>query len=238
MREWKRSHVGRDPSGGIRRRDYYLALAEAAELRLSASDQLVWLDRLEQDYDNLRAALAWALERGEAEIALRLSSALAVFWEVRGYFREGRTWLERALAQSASVPTALRAKGLNAAGSLASEQNDFMHARLLLQESLALFRYLGDRNSSAATLSSLGHAELYQGNYEHAATLFEESQALYRALRDTLGIASSLNNLGLVASYRGDSGQAAVLFAESLALFRELEETRGIADVLSSLGNG
>ena len=124
---------------------FFLALAEAAAPRLHGPEQLSWLERLETEHDNLRAALAWSLERGETETALRLTGALGAFWRVRGHLSEGRAWLDRALAGgTAGGGGALRAKALQEAGTLAWCQGDYGAATALLEESLARWRTLED----------------------------------------------------------------------------------------------
>ena len=124
---------------------YYLALAEEAEPRLTGAGRGRWLERLQCEHENLRAALARLMEHKEWEAALRLGGALVHFWWMRGYLSEGRTKLARALAGSRGVvATPLRAKALCAAGTLAARQGDYVQAEILCGESLALFRALDD----------------------------------------------------------------------------------------------
>ena len=136
---------------------FYLALAEQAEPELSGPQQISWLKRLEQEHDNLRAALSWLFDQGPAgqsnELALRLSGALAPFWEIHGYVREGWRWLEQALDESHGLRSAARAKVLIGAGALAMMRDDFAHAETLCEGGLALYRELGDRRGSATALS-------------------------------------------------------------------------------------
>jgi tetratricopeptide (TPR) repeat protein len=226
---------------------YFLALAEDAEPRLTGPDQMKWLDWLEQEHDNLRAGLTWA-QQGSADgaprraIGLRLGGALMRFWMVRGHLREGRTWLEGLLgrggAQDASLAAgAVRAKALNGAATLATRQSDYARATVLYEESLAQYRALGHKPGIASTLNGLGHVAQDQGNYAQATLLYEESLALYRALGDTHGTANLLRNLGSVAHARGDDAQATVRYEESLALYRALGDRRGMAYALGLLGN-
>ena len=102
---------------------FYLALAERAEPELTGPEQTHWLDRLEIEHDNLRAALAWAIAARPGHGLVRLAGALWRFWWMRGHYREGRAWLEAALEQDAGSE-AERAKALYGAGSLATEQGD------------------------------------------------------------------------------------------------------------------
>src|SRR5258708_22235830 len=105
---------------------YYLALAEEAEPRLTSAGMGSWLERLQREHENLRAALAWLVEHNEQEAALRLGGALWRFWLIRGHLSEGRTELARALTGSREVVTTpVRAKALHAAGTLAALQGDY-----------------------------------------------------------------------------------------------------------------
>ena len=118
--------------------EYFLTLAEEAYPELKGANQLEWLERLEAEHDNMRAALSWALERKEAELALRLGGALWWFWSVRGYHSEGRRWLEEALAMDGRVSPEVRAMALAGAGALAEEQGDLDRAQEACQEGLEL----------------------------------------------------------------------------------------------------
>jgi len=217
---------------------YFLALAEEAEPKLTGPEQVVWLDRLETEHDNLRAALRWVRASGEAETGLRLGGALWWFWYVRGYYLEGRERLAELLAlPGAAGRTAARAKVLNGAGVMAWAQGDYAPARTLHEESLAIRRELGDRRDIARSLNNLGILSYRQGDYTAARSFYEESLAILRELGDKRNIAASLNNLGQVAHDQGDYAVARSLYEESLALFRELGDKRGIAYSLNNLGD-
>jgi predicted ATPase/DNA-binding XRE family transcriptional regulator len=233
-----------DASGevsAVRRRhlDYYLALAEEAEPQLTGAHQTIWLARLESEHDNLRAALQWTRDSGDAEQGLRLAGALWRFWYTHGHLSEGRRWLEEslALAGSKGASTAVRAKALNGAGVLATIQGDHARAAALFEESLALRRELGDTWGVAASLTNLGNIAYYQGDHARAEALYDESLALRREMDDTWGTAASLNNLGNLARHRRDFEHATALFEESLALRRRLGDTTGIAASFTNLGN-
>jgi non-specific serine/threonine protein kinase len=219
-----------------RHRDWFLSLAERAEPELRGPDQGMWLDRLELEHDNLRAALAWSRESGEAEEALRLAGALWWFWYARGYWNEGRTWLEGALSEGSGTSASVRAKALNGAGLLARDQGDYGRAEMLCEESLALFRKLGDKRGIAWSLRNLGFVVWSRGDNERAGMLSEGSLALFREIGDKWGIANSLRILGLVARRQGDYGRAAELGEGSLALSREIGDGWGIARSHSFLG--
>jgi predicted ATPase/DNA-binding SARP family transcriptional activator len=247
-----------------RHRDWFTALAERGEAELEGPEQEVWLQRLEAELDNFRAALEWGLkavdggwwlvESGAASAkanqplpelttihhppstVLRLAGALWRFFYMRGYVTEGRLWLERALAASPAERSAARAKALHGAAVLCHEQGEHAAARGFEEESLALRRELGDPHAVAAALDQLGHIVNAQDDYERAQALFEESLALRREVGDRSGTAASLNALGYMALFYGDYARAEALCGESLALRRELGDRWGMAYSLEFLG--
>jgi predicted ATPase/class 3 adenylate cyclase len=220
-----------------RHRDYFLALAELAEPKLQGAEQAAWLRRLEEEHGNLRSALEWSLVQAGSRGGLRLSGALARFWDTRGHLSEGRAWCARALRKAgAEERTPERAKALNAAGVLARYQGDYPAARALHEESLAILRQLDDKKGMAVSLNSLGNVAWEQGDYPAARALHEESLAIMRELGNRSGIGSSLMNLGNVALEQGDYPAARALYEESLAIARELRDGRVIASSLNNLG--
>jgi tetratricopeptide (TPR) repeat protein len=226
-KELKRAHA-----------EYFLALAEEAERELRGPAQAKWLEHLEAEHDNLRAALSWSFDGENAELGLQLAGALWWFWFVRGYFSEGRRWLEEALAKSGAAASAsYRARALTGAGRLVLEQGDTEQAKELLQESVALFRRLEDKGGLAHSVDTLGIMALYHGELEWAGSLLEESVALSREAGNRWGLAKSLNNLGIVAASQDDKDRAIALYEESLRIRRELGDKRGLAMSLSNLTN-
>lgn len=218
-----------------RHRDWYVELAEQAEPMLAGPDE-AWLDRLDKEQDNLRAAIDFSLRSGQAEAALRLGAALWPFWRVRGYWTEGRQWLEAALDGSRGAPPALRAKAMRGAGELAQYQGDHERAQTLSEESLALFRALGDKHGTARALSTLGNVAYHQGDYTAAGELHEESLVYGRELGDAPLVATSLVNLASIADHHGDFDRASALCRESLTMFRHARDKRGAAFALNMLG--
>jgi len=211
---------------------YYLRLAEEAEPELAGPQQVVWLERLEQEHDNLRAALQWFLERGEVEqgikMALRLAGALRQFWEVRGHWSEGRTFLERALAESKGVAVPVQVKALKAAAHLAFIQSDQDRAEALYEECLVRCRELGDTAGIALSLRRLGAIAARRGNLVVASSFTEESLTIGRVVGDKEGIAWALTNLAYTGSQQGEYARACALYEESLAMHRELGNIEGI----------
>jgi len=222
---------------GQRFRDFFLQLAERAEPELTGHEQALWLDRLEREHDNVRFAIRWCLEHGDADDGLRLAGALWRFWFMRHHVGEGDRLTSELLDMdsSALAGAATRAKALNGGGNLAHARGDLERAARLHRESLTLRRLLGDRRGIAISLNSLGNVVVDTGDYEGARNLHEASLDLRRELRDERGIAVTLNNLSVIARDQGDWQRAADLSAESAARFRELGDTQGVALSLVTL---
>ncbi|MEO6457502.1 MAG: tetratricopeptide repeat protein [Chloroflexia bacterium] len=227
-------------TSGLRRRhfDYYLRLAEESEDELLTDKQALWLARLEEQHDNLRAALAWSKsEAPKDEVELRLAGALTWFWYFHAYITEGRGWIEGALRHAGTTKkTAPHAKALSAGGLMAYVQSDYTKARLRLEEALSVWRLLDHERGTAITLTFLGRVAVREGNYTEARAFLEESAALFRQARDSWGLALSLDSLGEVALELGDRELATTLHGESLALHRERGHKWGIALELGSFG--
>jgi tetratricopeptide (TPR) repeat protein len=211
-----------------RHADYYLQLAEYAEPELGSAGQPVWLSQLEQEHDNFRAALRWALDKGQAEISLRLAASLWWFWYLHGHYREGRAWLDRVLESSSDQRTIYRSRALIGAGGLAFLQCEYSASEKLLNEGLGLARELGDRESIATSLQLLGSVAREQGNYNPAIELHQESLELWRAMDNKRGIARSLNYIGFASWLHGDFERTAAVCDETLVLFRALGDKEGI----------
>jgi non-specific serine/threonine protein kinase len=239
VRQYAQEHkAAEQPRWRARHLSYFVALAEEAEPLFVGVDQRAWLDRLETENDNLRAAMAWSAEAGSDAVAgLRLASAVWRFWTIRGYLSEGRGWLTRLLAAAPRAQAAAaRAKALKAAGGLALEQADYSDARALCDEGMALYQELGDRRGVANMLSDLGALATHQGDYPAGRALLEESLAIRRQLDDRWGISTSLSILGDWALDQGDYRAARVLHEESLTIKRELGNRYGMAVELHYLG--
>lgn len=218
---------------------YYLAFAQDAERALAGPEQGRWLGRLEDEHENLRAALEWSRDSHDAALAVELAGTLGRFWVTRGYHGEGHAWLEESLAMNGGsdhVQAAPRAKALHRLATIDLELGDYPHAAARYQESLDLYRELKDERGTAIALNGLGGTARYEGDYARAQALFEESLALLRALGDRAAIPGRLMNLGQVVARRGDYARAAALFEESLGLSRAQGNTRGVVLTQESLG--
>ncbi len=233
------SEVGEMATARQAHATYYLALAEEAARGYTSAQQAEWLERLEREHDNLRAAMEWLLDPAQAgshgELVYRLAEALTEFWRVRGFYSEARSFLERVLARREGVAVSLRAKMLDAAASFADEQGDQERAETLWQESLALYRELGDIGGIASSLKEVGMIANSKGDYIAGYSLLEESIALTKQAGNLEATALSLFILAQNVSSHGDYDRGYSLFEESLALFRELGNKKDIAGCLNHL---
>jgi len=218
---------------------YFRALAERAEPELLGPEQQRWLARFDEEHDNLRTALRWALGEDEVELALAIGGALPRYWATRGFFDEGRHWLEQALAHpdQDAAPAEVRLRALNAAGTLARLQGDLARAQVHLEACLALSRVGEARRWSAVALNALGLVARRQGNSQRAACLYEESIALSRETGDRRTLINAISNLAGVMNAQGDHARAAELYEESLAFSREAGDQLGVAADLNNLAN-
>ncbi len=215
---------------------FFVTLAEEAEPHLVSAQQDVWFGRLETEHDNLRAALQWAIQSRQSELALRLSGALWWFWWVRGHDREGRRWLDAALVADEPRATPWRAKAMHGTGWLAVRQRDYGYAAWILNESLALARELGDTGRIVTVLRDLGQTARLQDDHVRAIALFEESVAFGRQSGHGNGVATSLGSLGVTLHATGDNARAKLALEEGLAILRESGDKVYMAWTLNFLG--
>ena len=215
--------------------EYFLALAEEAEPELKGPNQLDWLERLEVEHDNIRAALSWSLGGVDADLGLRLAGALWWFWQWWGHLSEGRRWLEEALAGKRSGSVA-RAKALLGLGFLTTAQGDFERAVEPLEESVALYRDLGDDVGTAHALTSLGYTTDFRGDPQRAQTFNEEALTLSRRMGDSWSVGFALNAVARAAYGLGDRAKAEALWEESLALAHSTGDAWSISWALRDLG--
>jgi predicted ATPase/class 3 adenylate cyclase len=240
VHEFAREKLGQSPEAEEIKRahaEYFLTLAEEANPELKGANQLQWLERLEAEHDNIRAALSWALERKEAEVALRLGGALWWFWSVRGYRSEGRRWLEESLAIEGRVSPEVRAMALAGTGVLALDQGDLDRAKEAYEEGLELLEHEGReaREAKLNLLGLLGWVAWQREEHTQATKTFEEGLALSREMRDIWWIATSLLGLATASHTWGDSERATELYDESMDLFREQGDKHSLAYCLNNL---
>ncbi len=216
--------------------NYYLSFAEEAETYLTGADQKAWIKRLDREQDNLRAALHWAIEQHEGELAQRMAGALQLFWLTRGYWSEGRRWFEESLAMDpgAALAPAVRAKTLYGAGILT--RFEFARARMLLEASLTLYRALADKTGVLMALVELCRITAYQDDQTAKNAFLAEAASLLETLPDTVVKANAYSDLALVMVDLGASQyppETARFLAESERIHRALNNPTGLALALT-----
>ncbi len=221
-------------------RDGCMQLAERAESELIGPQQQEWLERLELEHNNMRAALQWSLAGHDAEAGLRLAAALFRFWYIHSQHNsEGRRWLERALEATRHNPTpsAARAKALRGLAGLALIQGDYPSARAVYDEALDLFQTLGDKTYTAITLSNIGNLALMQEDYAAARAFLEDSLDMHHELGNRFYVGYCLWSLAHVARAAGDYARSRAYSAEALEIFRTFGNKQYAAHALNALGH-
>jgi predicted ATPase len=259
--------MGRDEAEDIRRRhaQYFMLFADQAYSIPSGLEKPQWHNRLEDEHDNLRAALQWAIgkERSKVHlerhsnqrnyqietlsISLDLVVSLLPFWIERGYISEGRDYTRSSLSKLemrgeepwqglSSQVVELYSLALYGAGIFAMLQGDFEESHVFQKKSLAIANERGNKSGEARVLEALGELALAERNYVQARSLLEESLALGRKLNNKSRIAGSLNTLGIIAYLEGNYEQAKVLFTEVLDICDERQDRDGVATAQFNLG--
>ena len=223
VEETKRAHA-----------EFFRALTEEAEPLLIGAEQKQWLDRLERDHDNIRAALDAFAVGGEWELEIRMAIALRLFWRFHGHLSEGRKRLEVALAHPA-LDEVLKARVLAPLGSIAYSQGDYHNARLYLEEALQIDQKNGLRVRVAGTLNDLAVVAKAEGDYERSLRMCEETLEIAHEVGDAFLASSATHNLADLALAEGRYEDAGLLSSRSFAMWQELGDSEGIA---LALGNG
>jgi predicted ATPase/transcriptional regulator with XRE-family HTH domain len=217
--------------------EYYVGLVQAAASELGGRRQAIWLDRLEAEYDNLRAVQRWTLTTGAPDLALPLAAALWRFWDVRGHWSEALTWLEALLAHpGAAAPTLARAHALLAAARLIHWVRRAVEGRALAEEALAIGQEQGDQAIAARALNLLANIHLEEGQPAAAARLYESVLATGRAAGELRLQAAALVNLCYLDQQTGDLARAERYGEEGRALFQRLGDDFGCSTANARLG--
>jgi predicted ATPase len=214
---------------------HYRSLAETSEPEILSADQAVWLDRLQDELDNFRAALEWSIDR-DVELALGLIASLRRAWIARGYVTETRHWLEIALARADTVAASVRAKALYGLGRAAMTQGDYDPAIRSLEESAALFATLDASEGKVYALADLSWIATMRGEGTRAQQLATKSFETARKTGNTTLIAAAVYSLACAALERRQYDEARALFNESLTLRRSAGDDRNIASSLEGVG--
>lgn len=221
--------------------EYYGGLAQTARPHLVASvDTVSWLQLLDQEHHNMRAALTWAMETETAvpphtRFALELAENLHLFWYTRGHLSEGRRWLELALSLSQEVDE-LHARILNRIGQFARVQGDLTNAQSCHEQALAIQERLGDEAGMCRSLDGLAILAGTQGDYGRARDLLEQTLTIDRRNGEMRPVISTLNNLAIVMRRLGDLAAAEQLYREGMQMCRETNNLSSLSYTLHGLG--
>ncbi len=213
--------------------EYFLGLAEEAAGYLDGPQQAQYLERLEVDHSNLRAAMSWTLD---PDIRLRFAASLWRFWHARSHLSEGRGWLENALARSSDTTNVLRAQALNGLGILSTSQSDYAKAQVYIEEAEELFRIHGDERGIAEAQTNLGSIFLECGDQVRAMNCFDQSLTIWEQTNNRRGIASASNNIGMILRSQNKYADAEKYFLRGLQLYQELEDGFRIGIMYNNLG--
>jgi predicted ATPase/DNA-binding SARP family transcriptional activator len=201
-----------------RHAEWLTQLAEAmSERTVAGEDATVWLDRIQPEHDNIRAALAWSIEH-EPELALRMASSLRLFWEVRGHFSEGARLLDEALTRAVDAAPELRMKALSVSGTIAFRLGELELSRARFEAGLALARDADDDVWVARLLCDVGTVAAARQDFDEASVLLEESATLFRQHDVPARLATVLANIGHIEAERGDYARAIEVTEEALSL--------------------
>jgi predicted ATPase len=203
---------------------YYLSLAERIEPNLSGREQSGAVSVLAREQDNLRTALAWAIEHDEADIVQRMCGALGLFWEARTQFQEAHHWIDAALKMAQETKLSVRAKLLMAASRLALWEIACERSRELAQEALALYEAIENVVGKTQAIFQIGDTWHMQGEYMLATRYLEESLHLLHEQENWRGYAFTLSRLGAMATLQGNFSQARTWLSEAMTLQREYSE--------------
>ncbi|HEX2739681.1 MAG TPA: helix-turn-helix domain-containing protein [Rubrobacter sp.] len=196
---------------------HFLALAEQAEPHIKGLDQATWLDRLETENDNLRAAIGWSIETGDAQSASRFGWVLSMYWVMRSRHSEGRLWMEQTVARN-DLPDETRAKALWALAACVYGSGDDERLMAISEEGVAVSRRVRDARAEAYLVGMGGFAALQLGDLDRATRDLEESLRLDRELGDDWAAAHILTHLAVVPFRQGNFPRVAAYAEEALEL--------------------
>jgi predicted ATPase/DNA-binding SARP family transcriptional activator len=220
---------GEEPEVRDRHLDWFLALVEGEGLYWQRDTDREWLDRIELEHDNFRAALDHAVAIGDAHRELRLANALRYFWRVRGYVVEGRRRLEAAVERSGSVEPELRARTLGEAGIMAFTGGDYERSRELWLQALPLIEGAGEPREIARAHFELGAWAHAQGALPEARRRYETAREALADVDDPIGQATVLGNLAVVYQATGEPARAREASEAALALYERSGDLDGLA---------
>jgi predicted ATPase/DNA-binding SARP family transcriptional activator len=219
-----------------RHAEHMVEVAErAADVILTGGEAEQWYALLDEEHDNLRAALFWAAAAGELNLEVRLTVALRWFWLVRGYLSEGRRFFDDVVGRTEEAPKELRAAAVVNAGTFPFRQGDLDVAEKLFAEALDLYRALGDEAEIGRAVAELGAVAIARGDLDRASQLYEESLPIFRAQENDIRLAVALSNLGAIANMRNDAEAAIRYFDDAIALARSTGDEDGLGISLHNI---
>ena len=240
IREFALERLALSGEAAVLQRDHavhFRAFAEAAELRLMGEERLTWLDRLERETDNMRAAMDWAERTGDAETGLRTAAAIWRFWLQRGHMSEGRRRLERLLAmERSSRRDAVQVRALGALGGIAYWQNDYQAMGGAYEEAVVICREMGDPRLLAGALLDQSFVPFVKQDVDRAESILREALATAQRAGDGVLTAEVSSSIAFIEVVRGRPGDAIPLRLSAIETFREAGQAWKVADHLSGLG--
>lgn len=227
---------GEETATRERHLEWLLAMARDAETGMIGPHQVTWLDRLDTETPNIRAALTWAIDHAP-ERGLELASTIWRFWATRGLLSEGHAWLSRFLQATTAAPDPLRAKAFHSLGNLCIDLGRFDDATDAYTQALALWERLGHVQGTANTLNGMGLVDWYRGDHASAQVRHRRSLELRQQIGDRFGQSLSLNNLANAIKDAGDADAARPYHEQALALRVELGDRAGVGYSYLNLGD-
>lgn len=215
---------------------YYLVLAEQAATQLRGPHSQMWLERLEREYPNLRAALSWMIRHDQTSLAFQLGAVLSEYWNIRDHIHEAEHWFTKLLSLQNKPITSSHITILCGYGYLLFNQGAFTKARQCYDEGWYLARQLADQQGMAAVLDGLGNIAYRYGSYADATQYYEESLTISQCYDDPPGMARALVHLGMVAHAQGDLIKAHERYQASLKLSQAIGDTFGVTANLANIG--
>ncbi|MEZ4690548.1 MAG: tetratricopeptide repeat protein [Ignavibacteria bacterium] len=220
----------------LRHLDYFLDLSKRAESELSNENEKFWLDVIDADHNNFISSIEWSAGNEIPDKGSVLAASLLNYWNTTGNYSTAIRLVENILQSSGSIDKSIKAKLILRTGNFKRFQGDFEQAKKYSEESLTIYKEIGDKKGIAESTNSLGNIANYQGDYKQALKCYKESLSIFKEIDDKRGIAGSIQNLGLITRNMGEYEQAKKYYEESLAMGREIGDKTRIADTINNLG--
>ncbi len=239
LRQFAEMRLEENEKTNLRKRHltYFQKLVTSAEAQKQSTEQKQWLDKLDADYDNLRAALGWTIKQHLAEEALSLACALGWYWNTRGLFKEGNDWIDQSLKLDENELSHLYAQGVLWKGTLNLYQGIYDVAQACIEKSFSIYKENEDADGQARALNGLGLINHFQGDFPTALKFQEKSFVIRKTLGNKIDLAETYNNLAIIHHYQGEYSKAKKFHQQSYAIRKEVGDLNGIARSLGNLAN-